>query len=427
MDRLNFLRTVGLGVGAALTGRATLRDGEQSPAWPVAFRADEPETFWAAVRAQYSVDPRLTYLNSGGLGPSPRPVLDMLDFTARALQHRVETGHFFFEQARGIVAKFLGAIPDEVCFTRNATEGNSIIAAGLGLRAGDEIILETHAHPGGSLPWLNQARQAGAVIRTFVPDANSAAGNVERIAALIGPRTRVVQVSHVTAPTGILMPVAEVAGLCRERGVWFHIDGAQSFGMVPFDLRAIGCDSYAGSGHKWIGGPRESGVLFIRQEQIERVAPLHLGAYSSGDFDFSGQMVFTQGVRRHEYGTRNAASVVALAEATRFQDEIGRERLAARNALLVAQLADGLRQLPRVEILTPANPALRGAMLTFRVAGVAGAKVYQQLFDTGRLRCRPVSEEGLDAVRVSFHVFNTEEQGARLLAGIADVLKAGVQ
>ena len=424
MDRLHFLRLLGLGVGAAVAGRASVADGEPSPAWPVAFRPEAPEAFWAAVRAQYAVDPTLTYFNSGGLGPSPRPVLDILDFTARALQHRVETGHFFFEQARGIVAQFLGAKPDELCFTRNATEGNSIIAAGLQLRAGDEVVLETHAHPGGSLPWLNQARQAGVVIKTFVPDERSAAGNLERIAALLGPRTRVVQVSHVTAPTGILLPVPEIAALCRERGVWCHVDGAQSLGMIPLDLPALGCDSFAGSGHKWLGGPRESGVLYIREAQIERVAPLHLGAYSSGDFDFSGQVVYTQGVRRHEYGTRNAASVVALAEATRFQTEIGRERLAARNAALVAQLADGLLRLPRVQVLTPAEPAQRAAMLTFRVDGIVGGKVFQRLLEAGRLRCRPVNEEGLDAVRVSCHVFNTQEECARLVAGVAQLVNA---
>lgn len=425
MTRAEFLRTFGLGAAAvALAPRASAQSAEAPPAWPVSYREETADAFWQAVRAQYAVDPRLTYLNTGGLGPSPRPVLDILDFSARALQHRVETGHFFFEQARGIVAEFLGATPDEICFTRNATEGNSIIAAGLGLRAGDEVILETHAHPGGSLPWLNQARQAGVVIRTFVPDAESSAGNLERVAALMGPRTRVLQVSHVTAPTGILMPVRALAQLCRERGVWFHIDGAQSAGMVPFSLREIGCDSYATSGHKWLGGPRESGGLFIRQELIERVAPLHLGAYSSGDFDFSGQVVYTQGVRRHEYGTRNAASVVALAEATRFHTEIGRERVAARNAALVARLEAGLRALPRVRILTPLAPEQRAAMLTFRIEGLAGGKVYQKLLESQRLRCRPVSEEDLDAVRVSFHVFNTPEECERLIAGVSQLVQA---
>lgn len=423
MDRLQFLRLCGAGAGALATARLGAQTGG-APAWPIDLRAGDPASLWQAVRAQYTANPNLVYLNAGGLGPSPRPVLDIRDLTARALQARVESGHFFFEEARTIVARFFGASAEELCFTRNATEGNSIIAAGLGLAAGDEVVLETHAHPGGSLPWLNQVRQAGVVVRTFEPDAHSAAGNVERVAALLGPRTRVVQVSHVTAPTGIVMPVAELAALCRARGVWLHVDGAQSAGMIPVNLAALGCDSYAASGHKWLGGPRESGVLFIRAGQIERVAPLHLGAYSSGEFDFTGQMIYTEGVRRHEYGTRDAATVVALAEATRFQDQIGRDRIAAHNAQLVERFIAAARQIPGLEVLTPAEPSLRAAMVTFRLPGLPAAKVFGALLESRRLRCRPVSEQNLNAVRVSFHVFNTPEHCDELVAALTEIVRA---
>src|SRR6185436_7748286 len=131
---------------------------------------------------------------------------------------------------------FLGAEPTEIAFVRNATEGNAIVAAGLALTKGDEVIFESHAHPGGSFPWLNQQKLRGVVVKLFDPDPRDPAGNVARISALLTPRTRVVQVSHVTAPTGILMPVAAIAKLCRDRGVWFHVDGAQSAGMIPFSV-----------------------------------------------------------------------------------------------------------------------------------------------------------------------------------------------
>jgi selenocysteine lyase/cysteine desulfurase len=370
------------------------------------------------------MDENLGYLNCGGLGPSPRPVLDMLDLTSRILQHRVETGHFYFEDARALMADFLGAQPDEICFTRNATEGNSIIAAGLGLHAGDEVIFETHAHPGGSLPWLNRARLNGIVVRTFEPDASSPEGNLERIAALITPRTRVVQVSHVTAPTGLVMPVQGLAEFARSKGLWLHVDGAQSAGMIPFNLRELGCDSFATSGHKWLGAPRETGVLFIRRERVDEVAPLHVGAYSSGDFDLCGQLVYTQGARRHEYGTRNAASVVALAEAARFQNAIGRVRIAAHGRALADHLMAALQELPRVKLLTPSRSDMRAAMVTFAVEGHSASAVFAHLMETQRLRCRPVTEAGLDAVRVSLHVFNTREHGERVAAALAQLTRA---
>lgn len=423
MNRLQFIRRLGLGAGVFALGSARA-ESEQAPSgWPPKAEAGSA-AFWEAVRSQYVTDDDLIYLNCGGLGPSPRPVLDMLDLSSRILQHRVETGHFYFEEARAVVAGFLGAQPEEICFTRNATEGNSIIAVGLGLRAGDEVIFETHAHPGGSLPWLNRARQIGIVVRTFEPDPASPEGNLERIAALVTPRTRVVQVSHITAPTGLVMPVKQLAEFTRAKGLWLHVDGAQSAGMIPFDLHALGCDSFATSGHKWLGAPRETGVLYIRRERVDEVAPLHVGAYSSGDFDLCGQLVYTQGARRHEYGTRNAASVVALAEAARFQNTIGRERIAEHGRVLADYLLAALQGLPRVKVLTPTRADMRAAMVTFAVEGRTAGAVFGHLMETQRLRCRPVNEAGLEAVRVSLHVFNTLEHCERVASTLARYTRA---
>ena len=246
--RRDFLRAAALGAaGLGLVARSTAA----SAALP-AYDESDQEPFWAAVRGLYPLAHGLTYFNTGGLGPAAAPVLARAAEVTQRLQENSEHGHELLAGAREIVARFLGAGPAEIAFVRNATEGNAIVAAGLKLAAGDEVIYESHAHPGGAFPWLQQQRLRGIVVRTFVPDPDDAAGNVARIAALCTARTRVVQVSHVTAPTGILMPVDAIARLCRERGIWFHVDGAQSAGMVPVVLGALGCDSYATSGHKWL-------------------------------------------------------------------------------------------------------------------------------------------------------------------------------
>ncbi len=418
MDRLQFMRTLGLGAGWLATGHAAATETSAPGAWAPVHNTASPLNSWADVRAQYSISEELVYLNCGGLGPSPRQVLDIQNLTSRAFQHRVETGHFYFEEAREIVAGFVNADGEEIGFTRNATEGNSIIASGLALQADDEVIFETHAHPGGSLPWVNRAKQTGIKLCTFAPDSDTWEGNLERIAALITPRTRVIQVSHITAPTGLVMPVAAIARLARERGIWFHIDGAQSLGMVPVNLTSIGCDSYAASGHKWLGAPRETGLLFIRRDSIEQIAPMAVGAYSSADFDFQGQLTYAQGVRRHEYGTRDAASVVALAEAARFQLALGRKRIAARCAELATRLFDGLSSLPGVTVLTPARADARAAMVTFSVAGFDAKTLFRELLETHKLRCRPVTEDGLEALRVSLHIFNTEDDCDRVVSAV---------
>ena len=426
-SRQEFLRALGF-AGLGLATRASLPAAEKvgsEPAsvWPE-FNERQPEPFWAAVRAAYQFEPGLAYLNTGGLGPVADPVLAETAAVEAALQQRVESGHERRTAAREPVARFLGCKPEHLAFVRNATEGNGIIAAGLDLRAGDEVIFETHAHPGGSFPWLHLARRRGIVVKTFEPDPLRPEGNVARVEALLTPRTRVVQVSHVTAPTGLIMPVRELARLCRDRGAWLHVDGAQSAGMLPLNLAELGCDSYATSGHKWLGGPRETGLLVIRPERLDDVQPPLVGAYS-GDVDrSSGAFTLNPTAERFEYGTRDNAAIVGLAAAVAWQERIGRERLYQRDRWLVARLRRGLKSIPDVEVLTPEDPSYGSVMLTFRSSRVPFDRLFDQLMRGHGLRCRPVSEVGLNAVRVSCHFFNTPEEIDRLLTAIAQVLRA---
>lgn len=427
LDRKTFLRSLGagaLGLFAARQLGAMDIEPESTSAMP-AWDETDPESFWRQVRAQFSMTPERTYFNTGGLGPAPRRVLDMLTMASRQLQERVETGHEFFAQARAIVAAYFGAKPDEVCFTRNCTEGNCIVATGLELAAADEVILDSHAHPGGSFAWLNRQRTEGIVVKTFEPDPLRAEGNVERIAALITPRTRVIQVSHVTSPTGILLPLPAIAQLAQQHHLWFHVDGAQSAGMIPVNLPALGCDSFATSGHKWIGGPHETGVLWIRGDKLKQVIPRQVGAYSSEDVDLNhpGPFLYSPGAHRFEYGTRNAASVLALAEATRFQNEIGGSRIAARGHALADRVRAGFEKIDGVEILTPSDPAMHGSILTFRTPKMPYGKIFERLLVDHHLRTRPVSEVGLDATRISTHLFNSLEECDRLIGALGEVLK----
>ncbi len=427
VDRKTFLRGLGagaLGLIAARSLGSMEADGYQSAVTP-AWTGDNPEEFWRQVRAQFPMTPERTYFNTGGLGPAPLRVLDMLTVASRQLQERVETGHDFFAQARVIAADYLGAKPAEVCFTRNTTEGTCIVAGGLELQAADEVIFESHAHPGGSFPWLNRERADGIVVKTFEPDPVNPQRNLERIAALITPRTRVVQVSHITSPTGLIMPVPAIAQLARAHNLWFHVDGAQSAGMIPVNVAALGCDSFATSGHKWIGGPHETGVLWIRLDRMAQVTPRHVGAYSSDDINLKnpGLFIYSPGAHRYEYGTRNAASVLALAEAMRFQTEIGRDRIAARGRALAQRVRAGLEKIDGVELLTPADPAYSASILTFRSIKLAYGKIFERLLGDHHLRTRPVSEVDLDAIRISAHLFNSPEECDHLVAAVGEVLR----
>jgi selenocysteine lyase/cysteine desulfurase len=423
-DRRTFLRRATLGA-ASLAAAPGLRAAEAAAAGALpAYDERASETYWMAVRDHFPLTRDLIYFNTGGLGPASLPALTKVEETTRKLQARSEHGHGLFAEARGVVARCFGVQPEEIAFVRNASEGNSIVAAGLKLDPGDEVIFETHAHPGGSFPWLNQQALRGVIVRLFEPDPHEPAGNVARIAALLTPRTRVVQVSHVTAPTGILMPVAEIAALCRGRGVWFHIDGAQSAGMLPFTLRETGCDSFATSGHKWLGGPLETGVLFVRRDRINEVAAAHVGAYS-GELDgLPGELRIADTAMRFEYGTRNVAAALGLAEAVRFQERVGLARIATRIRGLADRVHAGLARLPGVEVLTPAVPALRAAMVTFRTAKIPHDQLFGRLLREHAMRTRPVTEQKLNALRVSTHVFNSPAECDALVAAVEKILRS---
>ncbi len=405
-SRRHFLNTLG---GAAILGAVSA--GRANAASARAPLDDStPGAFWRSVRARYPLSDRRIYFNTAGLGPAPERVLRLAETKRRELQGEAETARELFEEARPVVARFLGADNDEIAFTRNATEGNSIIAAGLPLARGDEVIFESHAHPGGSFPWLNQQKRNGVVVRVFEPSIHSPEENIARIRALINPRTRVIQLSHVTAPTGILFPSAGIAEIAREAGIWLHLDAAQSVGMIPIDVRKLRCDSLATSGHKWLGAPHETGILYVSAKRLPEVALAEAGAHSDAGYALPTNLIYAGSARRFEYGTRDAAAVLAIAEACRFQDEIGRERIAAHGRALAEQASQALAAIDGVEVLTPQHPDLRASITTFRMRAVPCQKLFGFLLEKHHLRCRPVSEEGLDAIRVAPHVFNNSAE-----------------
>ncbi len=391
-------------------------------AWPPHPAADD---YWELVRAQYPLTRDRVYFNTGGLGPAPYPVVDAVASLMMQLQRLSEHGHNRIVEARAPVARFFGVKPEEVAFMRNATEGNATIASGLTfLRPGDEVIFESHAHPGGAIPWMSRQKQQGIKVRIFEPDPTSAAGNLERIEALITPRTRVIQVSHTTAPTGIRMPVDAIAALVRDRGIWFHIDGAQSAGAYPFDLGKIGCDSYATSGHKWLGATHGTGVLYVREDRLDDVAPTEAGAYSDdGAYALPDTFDYNKTAQRYEPGTRDATSVAGLVAAVQFMETIGMDRVAAYSQGLALRLQGQLRAMAGITVLTPEDPSLSAGITTFKLEKMPYDELFRVLLSEHKMRCRVVTEQGLDALRVSTHIFNSEEEVDRLAEAVGGIVK----
>jgi len=429
--RRHFLKLLGTGtLWLSLERLWPSTDKSSSEPGTAASRPDWPPSedisgapFWDLARAQYPLTEERTYLNAGGLGPAPYPVLDAMQRVRMDLQRRSETGHGHIGAAREPVADFFGADPEEICFLRNATEGNSTVASGLELEEGDEVIFETHAHPGGSIPWMNRQKQDGVRVKVFEPDPASAATNLQRIEDLITPHTRAIQVSHVTAPTGIRFPVTRIAELAHEHDLWFHIDGAQSAGMFPFDLKEIGCDSYATSGHKWLGAPHGTGLLYVQADRLDEVVPTEVGAHTDSAYEIPDTYEYHPSARRYESGTRDASTIEGVAAAVRFLERIGMERVAEYSQGLAQYLQEQLRSVSGVTVLTPSDPSLSAAMTTFKAEQITHRDLNRFLRSEYSLRCRLVTERGLDAVRVCTHVYNDRSDCDRVAKATREAIE----
>lgn len=419
-DRREFLKR--FAVGAAAVSAA--------PAWGLKT-ADYAETLrtaptqearWQAVRNAFLLEPGYVYLNAAGLGPSPEPVFSAIEESWRRLETHSETGHGERDQVREHAAAFLGCGVDELAFTRSATEGMNLVARGMALSSGDEIVMTTHEHPGGAMPWFGVREDVDIGIRTVDP-GECGDDTLNRLADAMNDRTRVVMVSHVLCTTGAELPVPELARLCRERDVVCVIDGAQAPGQIPVDLHALGCDFYVASGHKWLLGPKETGFLYVRDEWLDRWRPSYVGAYSDDGFDLaSGTFRRLRPASASEYGTRSTPLLRGLEAGIQFLETVGPEAVFQRGRSLALRLREGLEALPAVEVLTPL--ACGHAILTFTLPASGGNQnewVNRIRGDHG-IRLRPVSEAGLSAVRASPHICNGEEEIDRLL----EVLRAVV-
>ena len=427
MKRKTFLKTVSAGAAAAILGPSTAWGRPAPPVRPVFPEAPGPENerFWELLRDQFPLTRERIYLNTGGLGASPYVVIETVQRKMDELETLSETGHSaeLWKKTKDAAGTLLGCSGEELAFVRNTTEGINVVANGLPLGEGDEIVSTTHEHVGNAVTWLALRDRKGIRIRLFEPSTRSAQENLDRIEALLTPRTRLINVPHAVTTTGLILPVKEIAQMARARGIWFFVDGAQTAGMFPFSLHDIGCDAYATSGHKWLMGPKETGLLYVRREMLDTVRATSVGAYSTGEYDWvEGRLNFHPDAQRYEYGTVSIPLRAGLGAAIEFVQRIGIETVWKRDQMLSTRLFEGLREMPRVTVLSPEDPTMRSAMITLMVDGLPHLKLQEHL-NTFNLRTRSVTEGGLAALRISFHVYNLPGEVETVLEGVRSALK----
>jgi len=428
MKRKEFLMSIA-GTMAGATMLPGYRHAGAMASKPGVLPSIDPadEQFWKLLRAQFPLTRERAYLNTGGLGASPYVVIDAVKGKMDELERISETGHDeqFLRRIKESAGRLIGCDAEEIAFVRNTTEGINIVAHGLPFKAGDEIITTTHEHVGNALTWIALQNRAGTVMKFFEPSVRSQQENLDRIEKLITRRTRLLSIPHVVTTTGLIMPIKEIARLAKEKNAWFFVDGAQTAGMFPFDLHDLGCDAWATSGHKWLMGPKETGLLYVRKDMLNTIEAKFIGAHSDGStgFDFQkGTFSLNPAATRYEYGTVSIPVRAGLGAAIDFVQGIGMENIWKRDKALSTRLFAGLQAIPGVKVLSPESDSMRSAMITLMHEQLPYLELQKHL-DTYNLRTRGVSEGGLAALRISTHIYTMPEEVDRVLEGVRSIKK----
>jgi cysteine desulfurase/selenocysteine lyase len=373
----------------------------------------------------------LAYLDSAATTQRPEPVVEALaGFYRRdnanpgaALHTLARRADTRLEQARHEVAAFLGAEdPLEIVWTRGTTDGLNLVAAawgGANLRAGDEILLTVAEHQSNLLPWRLAAERAGARLRLVDVDDEGRL-RLDQLDELLTERTRLVSLSHVSNVLGIVNPVREICRRAHAAGALVLVDGAQSAPHLPVNVRELGCDFFAFSGHK-ILGPMGVGALWGRREILDGMPPYQAGSNMAHDADET-RARYESGARRFGAGTPNVAGPVGLAAALRFLREIGWPALRAHEQAIVRHALARLGDVEGLRVLGSAPDVERISVFSFALDGVRANEVVRALDEEGiatrggDLASLPLLRRfGLEeAARASCYLYTTLEEIDRL-------------
>lgn len=412
IPRRSFIAGVTGSVAALANCREPGRDSPPGTVTPGRPTGSDDRS-WAAIRDQFAIGSGVTYLNNASLGLPPAAVADAVARGYRLhsedpLQAKHELSAVVAERSVPGLARLLGASPDEIVLTRNATEALHLQALGLDLRAGDEVVTTTQEHPAGIKPWRYRAVRHGVLIReVLIPSPFATPDDVvDRIAAAIGPRTRAIAFCHVTRG-GHLYPVRELTALARERGLVSLVDGAQAVGMFPVDLHDLGCDAYAASLHKWLLGPIGTGLWYLRND----ARPRWRSAFEPE--------ITPEAPGLGPGGTADLPVRAAIDVAVRFAESLGLDAVAARCHFLSDYLKSRLAAVPGVRLVSGPTAATCAPGSTIFVLGAVDPFPTVAGLDARHLYIDEHVRDGHPAFRISTHYYNTTADIDRAVDALA--------
>ena len=384
----------------------------------------DDETYWSEIQRAFDLDRTMINLNNGGCSPAPTHVLDQMIRDIK-FSNELPTEHMWrvleprIESVRRDLARDFGCDPEEMAITRNASEANETMIFGIDLKAGDEVIMTTQNYPRMQNAWRQRERRDGIVLKRVKIETpvQSTASYVEHITNAITPRTKVIEVMHISFQTGYIAPVREIVELAKPKGIQVFVDGAHAFAHFPFTRDELGADYYGTSLHKWMHAPIGTGFLYVRKDRIKSLWPLMAGGVEQeGD------------IRKYEeIGTHPAANHNAISVAVAFNRGIGAERKIARLRYLRDRWAKQLLAASdRVKMITEIGPARSGAIGVVAIDGMDLGKLGGWLLSQHRIVTTPMVTDEFQGMRITPNVYTTVDEVELFADRVIRAIKLGI-
>ncbi|MDX2192212.1 MAG: aminotransferase class V-fold PLP-dependent enzyme [Gemmatimonadales bacterium] len=395
--------------------RATARGGGEP----------DDEAYWSQIQRAFDCDRTLTNLNNGGVSPAPTHVLEAMIRDLR-FSNELPVEHMWrvleprLESVRRDLAADFGCDPEELAITRNASEANETMIFGLDLARGDEVIVSTQNYPRMLTAWDQRARREGIVVKRvrFEVPPRSPQAVLDRFLAAVTPRTRAIEIPHITNLTGQILPVAELVRTVRPQGIEVFVDGAHAYAHFPFTRDELGCDYYGTSLHKWLLAPVGTGFLYVRKAKQRTLWPL-----------MAAPPEMDENVRKYEeIGTHPAANHNAISVALAFHRGIGAARKVARLRWLRDRWARRAQQMgDRVRLLTPLDSPHTAGLAMVDVQGVEPGKLAGWFWDRHRIVVTPIVMPGeFQGLRITPNVYTTADEVDRFADQLQVVARRGI-
>jgi isopenicillin-N epimerase len=373
------------------------------------------------LRDHFLLEEETVFLNHGSFGACPRPVFNA--YQAWQLQLERQPVRFFvkelwpaLEVARRAVEAYVGAERNCIVPVMNATVGVNTIIQSLKLEPGDEILSNDHEYGACIRAWNKVCARTGAVIISApIPDPiESQEQLAEAIWSQVTDRTKVLFISHITSPSGIIFPAEELCRRARERGILSVVDGAHCAGQIPLDLKTFGADFYTGNCHKWLCAPKGAAFLYAAPDKKHLIVPLMVSW--GGTNECSSDDVFVNELQYQ--GTNDMSAFLTISDAIQFQKDHDWDSIRSECQIKIAWIKDELESLPSVRAWYPTSNKLHKQMAAVILQNKDGQKVKDYLEREYKIEI-PVWSRGNDAVlRVSVQGYNTQDELDLLVSAI---------